>query len=149
MLDYQQEAGFGLFKSCWQCITTSCPSNPNYFHNAPPLCKTRFATTRSAGLRPGVFGKPTIARRVEQAPQFCRGLSASVALSFSPALLAFFIPHNRNGKAVAQRAGGEKQLSITATGAVGDGVTLNTAAIQKAIDTLATNRGGTLVIPPG
>jgi polygalacturonase len=42
-----------------------------------------------------------------------------------------------------------KQLSIAATGAVGDGVTLNTAAIQKAIDALATNRGGTLVIPKG
>jgi polygalacturonase len=40
-------------------------------------------------------------------------------------------------------------LSITATGAVGDGATLNTAAIQKAIDALAANRGGTLVIPEG
>jgi alpha-L-rhamnosidase len=43
----------------------------------------------------------------------------------------------------------KKQLSIAAAGAMGDGVTLNTAAIQKAIDTLATNRGGTLVIPTG
>ena len=42
-----------------------------------------------------------------------------------------------------------KQLSIATAGAVGDGVTLNTAAIQKAIDTLAANRGGTLVIPKG
>jgi alpha-L-rhamnosidase len=42
-----------------------------------------------------------------------------------------------------------RQLSIVATGAVGDGATLNTAAIQNAIDTLATNRGGTLVIPRG
>jgi polygalacturonase len=40
-------------------------------------------------------------------------------------------------------------LSIVKTGAVGDGVTLNTAAIQKAIDELATNGGGTLVIPKG
>jgi alpha-L-rhamnosidase len=43
----------------------------------------------------------------------------------------------------------EKQLSITQAGAVGDGATLNTAAIQKAIDQLAANGGGTLVIPPG
>jgi len=57
-----------------------------------------------------------------------------------PALLAFFVP---GATATA------KQLSIAAAGAVGDGVTLNTAAIQKAIDTLATNRGGTLVIPKG
>jgi polygalacturonase len=57
-----------------------------------------------------------------------------------PALLAVFIP----GATAA-----EKQLSIAAAGAVGDGVTLNTGAIQKAIDTLATNGGGTLVIPQG
>jgi polygalacturonase len=56
------------------------------------------------------------------------------------ALLAVFIP----GATAA-----EKQLSITAAGAVGDGVTLNTGAIQKAIDALATNGGGTLVIPQG
>jgi alpha-L-rhamnosidase len=43
----------------------------------------------------------------------------------------------------------ETQLSIAAAGAVGDGVTLNTAAIQKAIDQLAANGGGTLVIPQG
>lgn len=40
-------------------------------------------------------------------------------------------------------------LSITATGAVGDGLTLNTAAIQKAIDQLAGSGGGTLEIPKG
>jgi alpha-L-rhamnosidase len=57
-----------------------------------------------------------------------------------PALLVFFIP---GATATA------KQLSIAAAGAVGDGATLNTAAIQKAIDTLATAGGGTLVIPKG
>jgi polygalacturonase len=41
------------------------------------------------------------------------------------------------------------QASIAAAGAVGDGVTLNTLVIQKAIDQLATNGGGTLVIPKG
>ena len=41
------------------------------------------------------------------------------------------------------------RVSIAAAGAVGDGVTLNTPVIQKAIDLLATNGGGTLVIPQG
>ncbi|HEY1717302.1 MAG TPA: glycosyl hydrolase family 28-related protein, partial [Verrucomicrobiae bacterium] len=57
-----------------------------------------------------------------------------------PALLGVFISG-------AKVSGNE--LSIAAAGAVGDGKTLNTAAIQKAIDHLAANGGGTLVIPPG
>jgi alpha-L-rhamnosidase len=43
----------------------------------------------------------------------------------------------------------DQRLSIAAVGAVGDGTTLNTAVIQRAIDRLATNGGGTLVIPQG
>jgi polygalacturonase len=42
-----------------------------------------------------------------------------------------------------------RQLAVTAAGAVGDGKTLNTAAIQKAVDQLAAEGGGTLVIPAG
>ena len=59
---------------------------------------------------------------------------------FLQALLVVFIP-------VTTAAA--KQLSIATAGAVGDGITLNTAAIQKAIDALAANGGGTLVIPKG
>jgi polygalacturonase len=66
-----------------------------------------------------------------------------------PAFLLFFIP----GATVTAKQWPEapvaKELSITATGAVGDGVTLNTTAIQKAIDTLAAKHGGMLVIPKG
>jgi len=40
-------------------------------------------------------------------------------------------------------------VSIAAAGAVGNGMTLNTPAIQKAIDQLAAKGGGTLVIPRG
>jgi polygalacturonase len=41
------------------------------------------------------------------------------------------------------------RLSIVDSGAVGDGHTLNTLAIQKAIDTIASKGGGTLVVPEG
>ena len=59
----------------------------------------------------------------------------------------FFIPGATATEKQLSNATAKKQLSIAAAGAVGDGVTLNTAAIQKAIDALATNGGGTLVIP--
>jgi alpha-L-rhamnosidase len=67
-----------------------------------------------------------------------------------PALLVFFV----SCATVATKQSPtttvvKKQLSIAAAGAVGDGVTLNTAAIQKAIDSLAANDGGTLVVPKG
>ena len=51
--------------------------------------------------------------------------------------------------ALASNADGAAQLSILKTGAVADGRTLNTAAIQAAIDQLAQHGGGTVVIPPG
>jgi len=56
-----------------------------------------------------------------------------------PTLLVFSIPSTAAAK----------QLSVVTAGAIGDGLTLNTVAIQKAIDSLATNGGGTLVIPKG
>ena len=40
-------------------------------------------------------------------------------------------------------------VSILATGAVGDGTTLNTQAIQRAIDSVARMGGGTVLVPPG
>jgi alpha-L-rhamnosidase len=41
------------------------------------------------------------------------------------------------------------RLVITSAGAVGDGTTLNTGALQAAIDKLSSSGGGTLVIPEG
>jgi hypothetical protein len=41
------------------------------------------------------------------------------------------------------------QYSITDFGAVGDSITLNTAAIQAAIDTAHARGGGEIIIPPG
>lgn len=41
------------------------------------------------------------------------------------------------------------RCEITADGAVGDGTTLNTKAIQAAIDRCATNGGGAVVVPKG
>jgi len=57
-----------------------------------------------------------------------------------PALIAMLISNARAA---------DEQLSVTAAGAVGDGKTLNTAAIQQAVDRLAADGGGTLVIPQG
>lgn len=42
-----------------------------------------------------------------------------------------------------------RELPITRSGAVGDGNTLNTRAIQGAIDQLASQGGGTVVVPKG
>ena len=44
---------------------------------------------------------------------------------------------------------GKRIFDVRNYGAAGDGTTLNTAAIQKAIDALATSGGGTLWIPRG
>jgi len=41
------------------------------------------------------------------------------------------------------------RLDVAAHGAVGDGMTLNTAAIQAAIDACATDGGGEIVVPKG
>ena len=44
---------------------------------------------------------------------------------------------------------GSAVFSVTEYGAVGDGRTLNTAAIQRLIDTCAVRHGGTVVVPSG
>lgn len=43
----------------------------------------------------------------------------------------------------------KREYPVNQFGAVGDGLTLNTKAIQSAIDRCATNGGGVVVIPPG
>jgi len=50
---------------------------------------------------------------------------------------------------LAAHGGSNNRLPVTARGAVGDGVTLNTKAIQAAIDGVAATGGGTVVFPPG
>ncbi len=77
---------------------------------------------------------------------FSHRLCGLVILQALPAMIVFVTPATAKQWPEAPAA---KELSIVAAGAVGDGVTLNTVAIQKAIDTLAANRGGTLVIPKG
>lgn len=53
------------------------------------------------------------------------------------------------GLARAAEGGAEKRLSIVECGAVADNATVNTAAIQQAVDRLAANGGGTVVVPTG
>jgi polygalacturonase len=43
----------------------------------------------------------------------------------------------------------DKVIDVTTTGVIGDGSTLNTASIQKAIDDCAAAGGGTILFPPG
>ncbi len=43
----------------------------------------------------------------------------------------------------------QSQYRITDHGAVGDGTTLNTASIQRAIDSCSAHGGGTVIVPPG
>ena len=47
------------------------------------------------------------------------------------------------------RPSAEQRISITRHGAVGDGATINTGAIQKTIDSIAAAGGGTAEIPEG
>jgi exo-poly-alpha-galacturonosidase len=48
-----------------------------------------------------------------------------------------------------QAIGKSKRYLVTTYGAVADGATINTAAIQKTIDDCAANGGGTVVVPKG
>ena len=56
-------------------------------------------------------------------------------------ILAFIIP--------ATAAQGQRTVSITDFGADGNGITVNTAAIQRAIDATAKTGGGKVIIPAG
>ena len=53
------------------------------------------------------------------------------------------------GSALVAGAESASEALITKFGAVADGATVNTKAIQAAIDHLAAGRGGTVVVPRG
>ncbi|MET0981349.1 MAG: glycosyl hydrolase family 28-related protein, partial [Telluria sp.] len=53
------------------------------------------------------------------------------------------------GRSLPALAAGSDKASITDFGAVADGATVNTAAIQKTIEHLAARGGGTVVVPAG
>ena len=77
-------------------------------------------------------------------------LSVRLPLVFSYGLIALWLSSDWAAASSATRfAGKHTGASILDHGAVGDGDTVNTRAIQTAIDTLATSGGGTVVIPPG
>ncbi|MGE5943243.1 MAG: glycoside hydrolase family 28 protein [Flavobacteriales bacterium] len=62
-----------------------------------------------------------------------------------PILLLFLVSFQNKPKTEIK----EKQFLITKYGAISDGVTLNTIAIQKAIDAAYKNKGGQVVFPKG
>ena len=55
----------------------------------------------------------------------------------------------RRVHAAEQKDSGARVYNIADFGAVGDGNTLNTVAVQKAIDTCTTESGGTVLVPAG
>ncbi|HWW77510.1 MAG TPA: glycosyl hydrolase family 28 protein, partial [Pyrinomonadaceae bacterium] len=75
-------------------------------------------------------------------------LSVSLALG-GGAVGSYGNSHAARRRAFKAEAASEKRASIADSGAVGDGRTLNTGRIQSAIDRLASEGGGTLVVPRG
>ena len=55
----------------------------------------------------------------------------------------------RRATAATQKDTGARVYNIADFGAVGDGTTLNTLAVQKAIDTCTNDNGGTVLVPAG
>jgi polygalacturonase len=63
--------------------------------------------------------------------------------------LSLFTAPLWSGAVCARATPASARAAITAFGAVADGATLNTKAVQAAIDDLAGRGGGTVVVPPG
>jgi polygalacturonase len=72
-------------------------------------------------------------------------MNISGKIQFKTTLLALLLSAN----ITAMSTGPSKQYDITGFGAIGDGKTLNTQYIQKAIDECSKNRGGVVVVPKG
>jgi hypothetical protein len=96
----------------------------------------------------GAFGR-TI---TERAGECCRSRESGVALRFPPqskrrsAMMVIFLVL---WLATIANLSATPRVVISKHGAVGDGQTLNTPAIQAAIDRCATNGGGDIIVPKG
>jgi hypothetical protein len=67
----------------------------------------------------------------------------------SASSIAAVVTGGRRVVVAEQKDTGARVYNILDFGAVGDGNTLNTAAVQKAIDTCTTENGGTVLVPAG
>ena len=72
-------------------------------------------------------------------------MNISGKIQFKTTLLALLLSAN----ITAMTTGPSKQYDITGFGAIGDGKTLNTLFIQKAIEECSKNGGGVVVVPKG
>jgi exo-poly-alpha-galacturonosidase len=72
-------------------------------------------------------------------------MNISGKIQFKTTLLALLLSAN----ITAMTTGPSKQYDITGFGAIGDGKTLNTLYIQKAIDECSKNGGGVVIVPKG
>jgi polygalacturonase len=68
---------------------------------------------------------------------------------FSATIAGLLVTTSLIFAALPAMAASDKVIDATTAGAVGDGSTLNTARIQKAIDECAAAGGGTILFPPG
>src|SRR5713226_8272090 len=81
--------------------------------------------------------------------QFNDEFSRRKWLSAAPAAAGILAVTNAQAQPAADKNLGAKTYNIRDFGAKGDGVTLDTAAVQAAIDACNRDQGGTVLVPAG
>ncbi len=141
------------------------PAQSRARHSDPRLTRLLAADQAAPGEAPASLSEFNTAlaellRQREQAPVLGRR-AAAVALGtgvlglgawLEPALWAApspALPLEIGGRWLSPTGPAPLYMNVRQFGAVGDGIADDTAAIQRAIDALQPNRGGTVAFPPG